>query len=87
MFSREVVERKQHFTIFAEAFAGFREFSSVLFKECIEGMPRLFACFGHPDVVDVGFGFGLNALGHLVENIGGLVNPAALFARLTEDLS
>ena len=37
--------------------------------------------------MQVGFGFRLHALGHLVEHVGRLVNPAALLACLREDLA
>ena len=36
---------------------------------------------GHPDVLQVPLGFGLEGFGQLVQNVAGLVQPAALFAR------
>ncbi len=44
------------------------------------------AGLGHPDVVKIGFGFGLNGLGKFVQDVRGLVNPAALLVRLRKDL-
>ena len=36
---------------------------------------------GQPDVLQVPLGLGLEGLGQLVQNVAGLVQPAALFAR------
>src|SRR5690606_30391433 len=40
-----------------------------------------------PDLMQAGFGFRLQASGHLVEHIARLVDPAALLACLCEDLA
>ena len=42
---------------------------------------------GHPDIVQPALGPGLQALGHLVQHVGGLVDPAALRAGLAIDLA
>jgi hypothetical protein len=59
----------------------------VLFQEGVEGLIGRLASLGHPDVMEVVLGFGLNALGHLVEDVGCLVNPAFLFMGFTKNFT
>src|SRR6056297_769746 len=87
VFGREVIEGQQYVAILLQAVASRCVLRAVLFNEFIERFVRTFLRFCLPDFVQVAFRFGLNALGHLVENIGRLVNPAALLTSLGENLA
>src|SRR5215203_6706839 len=58
----------------------------VLGGEVVEGDQRLRFGLGHPDLLERAFGFRLQALWKLVQDVGSLVHPAALAARLGPDL-
>src|SRR6476661_6020718 len=47
----------------------------------------MLARVGHPDLMDVGLGPWLHTLGDVVEDVGGLVKPATLFAGFSIDLA
>ena len=83
----EVVECQEYVTIFLEALAGSVVLRAVLFQEVVEGLVGILARFRHPDFVDVGFRLWLNTLGHLVEDIAGLVEPTTLLGGFSEDLA
>ena len=51
------------------------------------GQERIGSCFSHPDLVQIGLSFRLYTLRHVVEDVGRLVNPAALLARVGKDLA
>ena len=84
VFGWKVVERHQHVAVFLEAFACRCVLRTELFQEVVKRFVRIILCFGLPDFVQVAFRFGLNTLGHLVQNVGRLVNPAALLTSLWE---
>src|SRR3954464_4789280 len=50
-------------------------FDAPCFDEDIEGHERILLGLGYPDLLECAFGFGLLALGQLVQDIGGLVQP------------
>jgi hypothetical protein len=87
VFSREVVEREQHIAILGQTFTGHGVLGLVFFQEGVERLRGVLARIGHPDLVDVGLGPGLHALGHVVQHVGGLVKPAALFAGFAVNLA
>jgi len=86
MFGREVVEGEQDVSVLLQALDRFGELGSVPFAELLERLQRLALGRGHVHLVEQPLGAGLNLLGHLVQHVGGLVNPAALLARLGEHL-
>src|ERR1700722_5165632 len=74
----EVVKAKQRFFIFCQAFAGFREFDLVTGDELIVGCQSGFASRRQIHFMDQLLRFALNAFGHFIQNIGGLMDPATL---------
>ena len=78
MLDREVVQGKQDFFIFLQAFAGFREFSLVTGDELFVGSKSCFAGRRQVHFMDQLLCFALNAFRHLIQNIGGLMHPATL---------
>src|SRR5215475_15712161 len=82
MFGREVIEGKQRLTILDQAFDGLVVFDAPGFNEGIERRERIFLGLGHPDFLERPLGLGVLALRQLVQNVGGLVDPAALTAGL-----
>lgn len=83
----EVVKAEQHVTIFFQTSAGGVVLGLILFEEGVESPVGVLASFRHPDLVQVGFGSRLHTLGHVVQHVPRLVNPAALLARLREHLT
>ena len=75
VFGREVIEGKDHVPIFYETVAGLLELFFVDGKERVVSNQGLFLCL---HVMDLFLGLGLDALGHLIQDVHGLVNPAAL---------
>src|SRR5260370_2519050 len=67
MLGREVVEGKQHFFIFLQAFAGFWEFALVTGDELVVGCQSCFAGRRQVHFMDQLLSFALNALGHRSE--------------------
>src|SRR3954452_7954294 len=87
MLGREVVERQQRVSIFAQAVGRLLVFQRVALDE---GVERQLGCglgFGHPDLLQRAFGFRVLALRQLGKYVGGLVHPAALLARFRPDLT
>ena len=78
----EVVERQQGVTIFVEARRRRRVLSAEGLEEEIERLAGVLPRRGHPDVVQHRFRLGLDALRHLVQHVGCLVDPAALRFRV-----
>jgi hypothetical protein len=76
----EVVEREQRLTILGQAFDGLVVFDAPGFDEGVERGERIFLGLGHPDFLERPLGFRVLALRQLVQDIGGLVDPAALAA-------
>jgi hypothetical protein len=78
----EVVEGEQHVAILGQALDRLVVFRAVDFCERIEGGLGVLPGLGHPDVLKHSLGFALQTLRQPVEDVGGLVHPAALLARL-----
>ncbi len=77
MFGREVVKGQQHVAILGQAFTGGGVLGLIFFQEGVESFCGMLARVGHPDLMDVGLGPELHTLGHVIEDVGGLVKPAA----------
>jgi len=71
---REVIEGEEHILVFHETVTGLLKLCPVEGKEGIIGNQGLFLCRRHRDVVDLFLGFG-----HLIQDVHGLMDPAALF--------
>ncbi len=82
----EVVEGEQHVAILGQALDRLVVFRAVGFRERIEGGLGVLPGLGHPDVLKRSLGFALQTLRQSVEDVGCLVHPAALLARLGPDL-
>lgn len=78
VFDREVVERQQVIEIFGQAFHRAVGFHAIGIGIGLR--------LGHPYIFQISLGFGLDRLGHGVQDIGGLVNPATLNAGFAMDL-
>lgn len=73
MFSGKIVEDQQNVSIFGQAFASFRVLGSILLDKLIKRLLDVGLGLCLPDFMKIRFGFRLNALGHLVEDVGRLV--------------
>jgi hypothetical protein len=86
VLSGEVVEGEQRVTVLGEAFSRLRVAGAKGCQEAVEG----FLCLGPGLVVlDLGQGrlvLGLDRFGQLIEDVGGLVHPAALSGDIRPDL-
>src|SRR6188472_4752392 len=87
VFGGEVVEGEQRLPVFHQAGRGLVVLGAVGVDEMVEGGRGRLPGLGHPDAVQVLLGLGLHALGQLVQNVGGLVDPTALLARGPIDLA
>ena len=87
MLGREVVEAQQAFTVLDQTLCGLVVFCAVGCDEEVEGGFGVGPSLGHPDVVQMALGFGLQGFGHLVEHVGGLVDPATLHPGLSVNLA
>src|SRR4029077_17176607 len=83
---RKTVEGEQHVAILDQTFDRLVVLRAVDFRESIEGGLGVLPGLGHPDVLERPLGFALQTLRQPVEDVGGLVHPAALLARLGPDL-
>ena len=82
VLGREVVEGEQRVAILDQALDRLVVFDAPGFDEGIERGERILLGLGHPDLLQRPLGFRLLALRQLVQDVGGLVHPAALAARL-----
>ena len=87
MLSRKVVEGEQRLPVPDQAGGGLVVLGAVGVDEVVEGGLGRIASPGHPDRVQVLLGLGLHVLRQLVEDVGGLVDPAALFPGGAVDLA
>ena len=87
VFGGKIIECQQHIAVLLETLDGLVILGAIGRQEVIEGFPGFILGLRHPDVVQMPFGLGLQAFRHLVQHVGGLVNPAALFARLPVNLA
>ena len=78
MLGWKVIEGKEDFFIFLQAFAGLWKFDLVTGDELIISCYSRFAGRRQVHFMDQLLGPALNAFGHFVENIGRLMHPAPL---------
>ena len=81
VLSRKVVEGEQPRAVLGQAGRGLVVLGAVGLQEEVERLLGPILGLGQPDVLQVPLGLGLEGLGQLVQNVAGLVQPAALFAR------
>ena len=81
VLGREVVEGEQPRAVLGQAGRGLVVLGAVGLQEEVERLLGPILGLGHPDVLPVPLGLGLEGLGQLVQHVAGLVQPAALFAR------
>src|SRR6266849_10983724 len=82
MLGRKVVEAKQDFFIFLQAFAGLWEFGLVTGDELIVSCQSRFPGWRQVHFVNELLGFALDAFGHLIEDVERLMHPATLLGDL-----
>ena len=82
VLGREVVESEQRVAILDQAFDRLVVFDAPGFDEGVERRERILLGLGHPDLLQRPLGFRVLALRQLVQDVGGLVHPAALAAGL-----
>src|SRR5271170_6366005 len=82
VFGREVVESQQRVAILNRAFDRLVVFDGPGFDEGVERRERILLGLGHPDFLERPLGLRVLALRQLVQDVGGLVDPAALTAGL-----
>ena len=82
VLGREVVERQQHVAVFGQTCHGLRELRLVVRRKVIERRVRILSRRRHPDLVQLGLGPGLHPLGHFVQYVDRIVDPASLLAGL-----
>ena len=78
VLGREVVEGEEDVAVLRETAACPLVLRPVLLQEVVEGLGRHLPGFGEPDLVKIALGLGKESLGHLVEDVCRLVNPAPL---------
>ena len=82
-----LIEGEKNVAVLGQAFARGGVLHLVLLNEFIERFLGIGLRFGLPDLMQIRLGFRLNALGHLVEHVGRLVDPATLFTSFRKDLT
>src|SRR5271155_3237244 len=78
VFGREVVESQQRVAILNQAFDRLVVFDGPGFDEGVERRERILLGLCHPDLLERPLGLRVLALRQLVQDVGGLVDPAAL---------
>src|ERR1700730_17581124 len=78
VLGREVIEGKQRVAILGQALGRLVVFAAPGFDEGLERYEGVLPGLGHPDLLERPLGLRLQTLRQLVEDIGGLVHPAAL---------
>src|SRR6516165_9626749 len=78
VLGRKVVERQQRIAVLGQAIGSSLVFDLVGFDKGIQCLNGILLGLGHPDLLQRTLGLGVQALGHLVQDVGGLVHPAAL---------
>ena len=82
----KVVKRQHLVAILSKTIDRLGILRVVFLDEVVKRLPRRFLCLSLPNLVEAGFGSGLDAFGQLVEHIGRFVHPTSLVARGREDL-
>src|SRR5258708_22150564 len=80
---REVVEGEQRVAILDQALDRLVVFDGPSSDEGVERRERILLGLSHPDLLQRPLGLRLLTLRQLVEDIGGIVHPAAFSARVT----
>ena len=78
MLGRKVVEGKEDFFIFLQAFAGLWKFDLVTGDELVVSRQSCFAGWRQVHFMDQLLGLALNTFWHFIEDISRLVYPASL---------
>src|SRR5580704_5882 len=76
----EIVERQQRVAILGQAIGRFVVFDPVGFDKGFQCRNGILLGLGHPDLLHRALGLGVQALWQLVQDVRGLVDPAALLA-------
>src|SRR6266536_2615660 len=82
VLGRELVEGQQRIAILDQALDSLVVLDAPGFDEGVEGEQRILPGLGHPDLLECPFGFRLLAPRQPVQDVGGLMHPAALAAGL-----
>jgi len=80
VLGREIVKGQQAVAVLLQALSRLRILGLIGGDKAIERPPGVFPGLGHPDLVQGGLRFGLHRLRQGIENILGLVHPAALMS-------
>src|SRR3984893_9432286 len=80
MLGLKVVEGQQRIAVLGQAIGSSLVFDLVGFEKGFECLDAILLGLGHPDLLQRTLGLGVQALWHLVQDVGGLVHPAALLA-------
>ena len=82
MFCRKVIEVQKSFPVLLETFRRLRVLGLVGGKKIIERRVGLLPARGHPDLVEIGLGLGLQGFRQRVQDIGCFVDPAPQYTSL-----
>src|SRR5258705_13609663 len=80
VLGRKVVERQQRIAVLDQAIDRSLVFDLVGFDKGFQCLNGILLGLGHPDLLQRTLGLGVQALRHLVQDVRGLVHPAALLA-------
>ena len=83
MFCLKVIEGQKSFPVLLETFRRLRVLGLVGGKKIIERRVGLLPALGHPDLVEIGLGLGLEGFRQRVQDIGCFVDPAPQYTSLT----
>ena len=86
VLGREVVEGQELLSIFVETLDRLRILGLIGLDEQIERLVSMRTRVSHPDLMELLFGTGLQALRQLVDHVAALVEPAPLRSGLGKDL-
>src|SRR6202035_5306295 len=80
VLGREVVERVRRIAVLGQAIGRSLVFDLIGFDKGFQGRNGILLGLGHPDLLQRTLGLGVQALWQLVQDVRGLVHPAALLA-------
>lgn len=83
----EVVEDKENLPVLCQASTGLGELLTIEGEETVIDNEGLLFCRRRIDIMDLLFRRGLYAFGHLIQDIGSLMNPTPLFFCSRADFS
>ena len=87
MLGWDVIEGQEYVTIFGQFPHGFIVFHAVGCDEEVKSGLGIHVRLSLPYVVQMALCFGLNRLGHRIQNIAGFMEPASLLRRRAKDLT